>query len=108
MDVDAYKAPRPLAAALHQAQQEPEIRVAGYRYFQPSLVFYCRRQVWILDREARALEHLRYPIPAYLFLPAKEWERLQPLAPAGCRRLAGHHDLYRNCEVVLVTNRPRR
>jgi hypothetical protein len=103
--VDACKAPRPLVRALLAEQDEADIRVASYRYFQPSLVFYCRRQVVPLHDDAQALEYLRYPIEVYLFLPAEEWQRLHGQLRTPCRLLARHHDLYRNCEVVLVTNR---
>ena len=106
MAVDGFKAPRPLAEVLVRAQQEREIRVASYQYMQPSLVFYCRRQVWILGSDEEVVTHLRYPIPAYLFLPVREWERLRDRVPSNCQTLGSHHDLYRNCEVVLVTNRP--
>jgi 4-amino-4-deoxy-L-arabinose transferase-like glycosyltransferase len=103
--VDAYKAPRPLVRALPEDQARRDIRLACYDYFQPSLVFYSRRQVCRLASDAETLEYLGYPIEVYLFLPAPQWDRLRPLAPARCREVSRHRDLYRNCEVVLVTNR---
>ena len=51
------------------------------------------------------LEQLRYPVEVYLFLPAAEWERLQPLVRTPCRLVGRHRDLYRKCDVVVVTNR---
>jgi hypothetical protein len=106
--VEANKAPRPLAAALFQAQEEPDIRLAAFQYFSPSLVFYCRRQIGHLASPESVIEYLLYPTEVYLFLPAREWERLQPLVPVPCRLVAQHHDLYRNCQVVLVANKPKR
>jgi hypothetical protein len=103
--IDSYKAPRPLAAALFQAREEPDMRLAYYQYFSPSLVFYCRRQILPLNSREAVIEFLRYPTEVHLFLPAEEWERLQPLVPAPCRLVAQHHDLYRHCQVVLVKNR---
>jgi 4-amino-4-deoxy-L-arabinose transferase-like glycosyltransferase len=103
--VDAGKAPRPLVREMLQDQTEREIRVACYHYFEPSLVFYSRHYVRQLQSDAETLEQLRYPIEVYLFLPAAEWERLRPLIAAPCRLVGRHRDMYRKCDVVLVTNR---
>jgi 4-amino-4-deoxy-L-arabinose transferase-like glycosyltransferase len=103
--VDASKAPRPLVQAMLRDQDEREVRVACYRYFQPSLVFYARRDVQLLGTDRDVLEELRYPIEVYLFLPAAEWERLQPLVRTPSRLVSRHRDLYRKCDVVVVTNR---
>jgi len=103
--VDADKAPRPLVQAMLHDQTEREIRVVCYHYFQPSLVFYSRRQVRQLENDEQALTYLRYPVEVYLFLPAAEWERLRTDVRTPYRLLARHRDLYRNCDVVVVTNR---
>jgi 4-amino-4-deoxy-L-arabinose transferase-like glycosyltransferase len=103
--LEARKAPRPLARILQEAQQEPEIRVGCYEYFQPSLVFYCQRQVRRCGSRAEAVEFLRTPLPVYLFVPASVWERdLRAAVRGPYHLLARHHDLYRKCDVVLVTN----
>lgn len=103
--VDAYKAPRPLVRALPPGQAGREVRVACYGYFQPSLVFYSRRQVRQLENDEQALEQLRYPVEVYLFLPAAEWERLRARVGTPCRLVGSHRDVFRNCDVVVVTNR---
>ena len=100
-----YKATRPLAQALQSAQTEREIRVGCYQYFQPSLVFYCQRRVDRLENEEEALDFLRCPLPVYLYLPEPVWEGMQDKVASPCRILGQHHDLYRKCDVVLVTNR---
>jgi 4-amino-4-deoxy-L-arabinose transferase-like glycosyltransferase len=106
LTLESQKAPRPLAAALHAAQTEPEIRVACYQYFQPSLVFYCRRQVDQLDDRTQVANFLRCPLPVYLVVPATVWENeLRGKVPGPCRQLARHRDFYRRCDVVVVTNR---
>lgn len=102
--LDAYKAPRALVETLHLRQPERDIRIACHQYFQPSLVFYCGRQVDRLEEEAKALEFLDGPLPAYLFVPAKVWVSLQTRARSPHRVLGQHRDLYRNCDVVVVTN----
>jgi hypothetical protein len=104
--MEARKAPRPLANAMRMAQTEPEVRVACYQYFQPSLVFYCRRQVDQLDDCADVVNFLRLPLPAYLVVPAPVWENeLRDKIPGPCRLLGRQRDFYRRCDVVVVTNR---
>jgi 4-amino-4-deoxy-L-arabinose transferase-like glycosyltransferase len=103
--LDVYKAPRPLVHALQAGQAGREVRVGCYQYFQPSLVFYCRREVYRFTEEDKALEFLRCPLPVYLFVPAADWGRLKEKVAGPHRELGRHHDLYRGCDVVLVTNR---
>jgi hypothetical protein len=92
---------------LQADQTEREIRVGCFQYFQPSLVFYCRREVLRFTEEEQALEFLRYPLPVYLLLPATVWDGLEGKVRGPHRLLARHRDLYRGCEVVLVTNGAR-
>jgi 4-amino-4-deoxy-L-arabinose transferase-like glycosyltransferase len=104
LTLDAYKAPRALVQLSNARQTDREVRVGCYQYFQPSLVFYCRREVQRLDSEEKTLEFLRSPLPVYLFLPAMSWKTLQSKVPAPYYLLARHYDLYRHCEVVVVSN----
>jgi 4-amino-4-deoxy-L-arabinose transferase-like glycosyltransferase len=103
--LDSYKAPRALVQAANVQQTNNDIRVACYRYFQPSLVFYCRREVQHLESEQQVLEFLRCPLPAYLFVPATVWEELKTSVSGPHHLLARHGDLYKRCEVVVVGNR---
>ncbi len=105
MSVDAEKAPRTLANALHAGQEDAEVRVIAFHYFQPSLVFYCGRQVQIVQNDEEVIDIFRYPQEVYLFLPADDWERFQGRLPTACRMVSRKRDLYRNCEVVLICNR---
>jgi 4-amino-4-deoxy-L-arabinose transferase-like glycosyltransferase len=100
--VDRYKAPRALSAALPADQDTRDVRIASYEYFQPSLVFYCRREVSRLPDEAAARQLLQGPLPAFLFVPSSIWDDLRTRIPA--RELARHHDLYDGRDIVLVTN----
>lgn len=103
--LDTHKAPRPLVQAAHAQQTDRDIRVGCYQYFQPSLVFYCRREVQSLETEEQALEFFRCPLPVYLFMPARLWERFQARVSGPHQVLARHRDLYRGCDVVVVRNR---
>jgi hypothetical protein len=104
--LDAYKAPRSLVQTAHARQPYEEVRVACYQWYQPSLVFYCGREVVRLDKEQDACWFLEAPLPGYLFLPADAWERLETHVNGTYHLAARHWDMYRNCEVVVITNRP--
>jgi hypothetical protein len=100
---EPYKAPRELAAALPADQLHREVRLASFAWFRPSLVFYCRREVQELISAEQALLFLDQPLPAYLFVPARDWEKIRASAPQA-RVLARRYDLYGGKEVLLVTN----
>jgi 4-amino-4-deoxy-L-arabinose transferase-like glycosyltransferase len=102
--MERHKAARALVQAMPKDQLSHDARVAAYEYFQPSIVFYCRREVTYLQSERQALDFLRGPLPSFLFLPARQWEGLREKVAAPCRLLARRYDLYSGNEVVLVTN----
>jgi 4-amino-4-deoxy-L-arabinose transferase-like glycosyltransferase len=103
--LDAQKAPRALVLDAHAQQITSEVRVGAYQYFQPSLVFYCRREVQRLESEDQVLEFLRCPLPVYLFMPLTVWQQLKTKIGLPYQVLAQHSDLYRRCQVVVVANR---
>jgi hypothetical protein len=103
--LDAQKAPRALVLAAQAQQTASDVRVGAYQYFQPSLVFYCRREVQRLESEDQVLDFLRYPLPAYLFMPLTVWEQLKTKIGLPYHVVAQHSDLYRRCQVVVVANR---
>lgn len=102
--VDARKAPRELVAAAGLPDDTREIRLAAFGYFQPSLVFYARREVVKLDDLQAARAHLASPLPSYLILPERNLAELQAGAEPA-RVLGRKYDLYRNLDVVIVGNR---
>lgn len=99
------KAPRLLAQSCQVRADEQEIRIACYQYYQPSLVFYCQREVHRVASEPELEEFLASPLPVYLFVPAKTWQSIHARFPSSCRVLGSNPDLYRGYEVALVTNR---
>ncbi len=103
--LDSAKPSRTLAAGIRATQQEPEVRLAAYRFFKPTLVFYCRREVHELDNETDVVNLLHYPVQVYLFLPAAEWRQLRGKMPKECHVVASSPDLYDGEEEVVVTNR---
>lgn len=103
--LDAHKAPRSLVQAAGVRRLHQEVRVGCYGWFQPSLVFYCQREVQQLVDEDEVRSFLQYPVPIYLFMPAGVWDNLQTRGIDGGRLLARQWDFYRNCEVVVIGNR---
>ncbi len=102
--VEAWKAPRALAQTLPSDQTRRDSRVATYAYFQPSLIFYCKREVLCLDSERQVLDYLQAPLPSYLFLRADLWNVIEGKVRGPHRLLGKRRDLYQNCDVVVVTN----
>ncbi len=105
IQVDAFKAPRPLVLDGHTCQTDRDIRIGCYQFYQPSLVYYCRREVKVFEEEDQVLEFLQTPLQVYLFVPAKVWEKLATKALGSPHVLARHLDLYKGYEVVVVTNK---
>jgi hypothetical protein len=104
--VDRFKAPRPLVRALPDDYLYREVRVGAFGYFQPSLVFYCQREVYCPKEPIAAIEFLHTPLPVYLFVTEEMWDQLRIFAPTSYRLVARHRDLYNGREVLLVTNDP--
>jgi 4-amino-4-deoxy-L-arabinose transferase-like glycosyltransferase len=103
--LEPHKAPRELVRAVRDDLTAHEVRVGAYEYFQPSLVFYCRREVQKLKNAEDVVEFLSSPLPVYLFLPAAVWRDVEPSMAGACHLLGRRRDFYRNCDVVVVTNR---
>jgi 4-amino-4-deoxy-L-arabinose transferase-like glycosyltransferase len=101
---DAFKAPRYLVETAGVRDPDHEIRIGSFDYFQPSLVFYCQREVTQLFNANQAKAFLQTPLPVYLFTSAAVWPELERQVPA-CKVLSRHWCFYRNCEVVVVSNR---
>jgi 4-amino-4-deoxy-L-arabinose transferase-like glycosyltransferase len=89
-------------------------RLGSYHLMLPSLVYYARRPVQILDDQAEALEFYRDPRDGWAIMTETEFEELRALLPGLC--VASRHPLFdakpRNflnqqppADVLLVTNR---
>jgi 4-amino-4-deoxy-L-arabinose transferase-like glycosyltransferase len=104
--VDRFKAPRPLVQALPEDHLRREVRVGAIGYFQPSLVFYCQRELHCPQNPVSILQFLYTPLPVYVFVSEEMWGQLRAAAPASYRLVARHRDLYNGREVLLMTNEP--
>lgn len=102
--LDAHKAPRALVTAAGLARDDAEARAASFGWFQPTLVFYARREVQRLHHQKGVQAFLAQPWPAYLFAPASLWEQIAPHIRTPHAEVARHYDFYRRTEVVVVRN----
>ena len=104
--VNRFKAPHALVRDAGACRRDLDLRIGAY-YLEhlPSLNFYCQRNVKHHPDEAAVLDFLRTPLPVYLFVPAPVWQDLQGKVHSPHRVIARHHDLYRNWDVLVVTNR---
>lgn len=101
-----HKAPRPLVEIAHACQRDQQILVGGYQVDHlASLHFYVQRNIIHHKSEEEARAFLRYPLPVFLFMPAKTWESWQGKLSGSYRVLCRHDDLYRRDQVIVVTNR---
>jgi len=102
--IDAHKAPRALVAATRLATDETQALVACLGWFQPSLVFYARRNVQKLQDLEGAKAFLAQSRPAYLFVPAGLWKQIAPQISTPHTEVARRFDFYRRTDVVVVRN----
>lgn len=104
--LDRYKAPRELVRHSGTDAADRDLRLAAFRWFQPSVVFYTGRQIEELADEAAVAEFLAVPTPAYVFVAEPAWEAAAAAMPPGVRVAARQFDGLRNCHVLVVTNEP--
>jgi 4-amino-4-deoxy-L-arabinose transferase-like glycosyltransferase len=102
--VDGRKLPKQLAAEIERHMTGREAAVGCYHYYQPSLVFYTRRQVVRFDADQEALDHLHSPTQAFLLVPREHWARLSALVDAPCRVVTHRSDFVTGQNVLLITN----
>lgn len=102
--LDQHKAPRALAAALPADHERQEVRLAAYGWFQPSLVFYARREIERPDEVAQVNLFLAQPLPAYLFVPEQTWGQIESQMPPRTRVVGRKRDLYTGRMIVVVSN----
>jgi hypothetical protein len=103
--LEERKAPRELVRASGAGDPGRELRLAHIDWFQPSVVFYARREVVEMKSPEQAAEFLAIPTPAFLFVPAPTWERVvEAKVGVPTRVVARRHDFLRNCDILVVTN----
>lgn len=103
-NLNEIKAPKTLSQFLPEDQLTREIVIATHDWFQPSITFYCKRQINTMISEKEVKQFLEQPIPAYLFMPEKKWDALVVKYQLKAKKIGQATDFYRNCNVVLLTN----
>jgi 4-amino-4-deoxy-L-arabinose transferase-like glycosyltransferase len=102
--VDRCKAPRLLAGALPADHLRREVRVLAHDWFQPSIVFYTRREVERIEKVPELSWILRQSPTVYLYIPENTWRNIYPQMPTETSVLARRRDLYTGKMILLVTN----
>ncbi len=103
---DAYKAPKALVESAQACRPQDEIRLGSFEWFQPSVVFYGKREVRKLQSHDELLDFLRLKLPVYLFIPEEQWNLvLQRSDVPASRIVAKHYDFLRNYAVLVISNR---
>ena len=103
-NLNEIKAPKMLSQLLPDDHLTREIVIATHDWFQPSITFYCKRQINTLISEEEVKQFLEQPIPAYIFMPEKKWDAIALKHPLRAKKIGQATDFYRNCNVVLLTN----
>jgi hypothetical protein len=101
--VEEYKAPKALVERAGACRPADEIRIAAFGYFQPSLVFYCSREVTELRTPPEAVDFLRGPLPSYLICPTVLVAQLQSVQP-DLVVLNVRRDFYKGWDVCILSN----
>src|SRR5439155_3373126 len=96
--MDEYKAPRELVRDCGVGDPSRDVRAGSYDWFQPSVVFYARREVAKLGSPEECAAFLAVPTPGYLFVPEPTWRRwVADKVTVPHRVVARRYDFYRNC-----------
>ena len=105
--IDNYKAPRELVRESGVGDPNRDTRVGAFDWFQPSVVFYARREVAKLETPETCAEFLSVPTPGYLFVPEPTWRLwVADKVKVPHRVAARHYDFYKNCDILVITNEP--
>ena len=104
-DFDHYKAPQALVRDSGVSDPTRDLRLAACDWFQPSVVFYARREVAKLHGPDQAAAFLAIPTPGYLFVPEPVWNQwVKDKVEVPWKEAARHYDFLKNCDVLVITN----
>lgn len=106
---DSYKAPKELVRASGVGDPGRDVRAGAFDWFQPSVVFYARREVEKLETPETCAAFLSVPTPGYLFVPEPTWKAwVADKVTVPHRVAARHFDFYKNCDILVIMNEPER
>jgi 4-amino-4-deoxy-L-arabinose transferase-like glycosyltransferase len=99
------KAPQPLVALSGAGQTDRDLRIGAWQLEHlPTLNFYVERDVMVVCSEKELAGLLRYPLPVYVFLPARAWEECRPATRNLGREIARRPDIYHHEDIAVITN----
>ncbi|VTS06226.1 ArnT family glycosyltransferase [Tuwongella immobilis] len=102
--LEPHKAPKAIAQELGLHQPDAEIRIGSLVWFQPSLVYYVQRQVTKLPDIPATIEFLKQPVPTYVLIHEKDYDRILPQLTVPHTVIGKRYDLYKNGHVVVLSN----
>jgi 4-amino-4-deoxy-L-arabinose transferase-like glycosyltransferase len=104
--LDEFTAPKQLVDQAGLRQPDRDIRLVSVLWFQPSLVFYSRREVEKIETWQQAADCLATPQPVYLLVPELIWHEMQRRHPGEFTYpiIARHWDFQKKCDVIVVSN----
>lgn len=93
-----------LAKVLNGNVPAGDVLIGCHQCYHPSLVFYTNRQVMRGLSDARAIDLLRCPWPAFLIIRESDWPKIAVGVPSRCRVLAAAREFKAGEQLLLVFN----
>lgn len=88
-------------------QRSPQVQIAAFDYFEPSLAFYSKQRVQRLKTIEQARMFLRESPDGYLLTREKHWNLLQNEMQGDASLLSRRRRFLKSGEVLLVTTESR-
>jgi len=103
--LDEQAAPKQLVEKAGLRQPHRDIRLVSIAWFEPSIVFYTRREVEKIDGWEQLADIMRTKQQVYLLVPDRYWNEMQVHPEKFDHRIvAQQYDYHKNCNVLVVSN----
>jgi len=100
--VDRHKNDRPMMAQIREQVGSDPVRIASYRHFNSTYVFYAERQVDEIGNLDQLRHYLQSGQPTYLLVRDDEWENIADSLPADTRVVSRRPRFLRPGELILL------
>jgi 4-amino-4-deoxy-L-arabinose transferase-like glycosyltransferase len=102
--MDGFKAPKALVEQGQLAQPDRDIRIASLFWFQPSTVFYVKREIRKLSGLEDVKVFLNAPRESYLLIDEPTWVSIAAHVGTQTMEVTRHYDFYSNKQILLIRN----
>jgi 4-amino-4-deoxy-L-arabinose transferase-like glycosyltransferase len=100
-----YKAPESLVLECGLPQHDCDVKLASFKWFRESAVFYSKREIQKLKSVEELQRHLSLTVKSYAFVTEKEYDKIaDDLKP--CRVVARRYDLLIGTDILVITRDP--